>query len=110
MGGRGFAGVVKRWGFAGGRKSHGGEQDHRRPGSIGHSAWPSRVFKGKKMPGRLGGKQTTVQNLQVIQADAERNLLIVKGAVPGPPNGLLIIKKAIKKWQIDSVKFYNTYH
>ena len=95
--GRGFAGVVKRWGFAGGRKSHGGEQDHRRPGSIGHSAWPSRVFKGKKMPGRLGGKQTTVQNLQVIQADAERNLLIIKGAVPGPPNGLLIIKKAIKK-------------
>ena len=95
--GRGFAGVVKRWGFKGGRASHGGEQDHRRPGSIGASAYPSRVFKGKKMPGRLGGKRVTVQSLQVIQADTDRNLLVVKGAVPGPPNGLLMIKKSVKK-------------
>lgn len=94
--GRGFAGVVKRWGFAGGKKSHGGEKDHRRPGSIGHSAAPSRVFKGKKMPGRQGGRQVTIQNLQVVQADSERNLLVIKGAIPGPPNGLLIIKKAVK--------------
>ena len=95
--GRGFAGVVKRWGFKGGRASHGSEQDHRRPGSIGASAYPSRVFKGKKMPGRLGGKRVTIQSLQVIQADTDRNLLIVKGAVPGPPNGLLMIKKSVKK-------------
>ena len=95
--GRGFAGVVKRWGFKGGRASHGSEQDLRRPGSIGASAYPSRVFKGKKMPGRLGGKRVTIQSLQVIQADTDRNLLVLKGAVPGPPNGLLMIKKSVKK-------------
>ena len=94
--GRGFTGVVKRWKFAGGKKSHGGEQDLRRPGSIGASATPSRVFKGKRMAGRHGAKLHTVQNLPVIQADPERNLLVVKGAVPGPPNGLLLIKKASK--------------
>jgi large subunit ribosomal protein L3 len=94
--GKGFMGVVKRWGFKGGRKSHGGEQDLRRPGSIGASATPSRVFKGTRMPGRHGGKQVTVQNLKVVKADPERSLLIIKGAVPGPPNGLLIIKKAAK--------------
>ena len=94
--GRGFTGVVKRWKFGGGKKSHGGEQDLRRPGSIGASATPSRVFKGKRMAGRHGAKRHTVQNLPVIQADPERNLLVVKGAVPGPPNGLLLIKKASK--------------
>ena len=94
--GRGFTGVVKRWKFAGGKKSHGGEQDLRRPGSIGASATPSRVFKGKRMAGRYGAKRHTIQNLPVIQADPERNLLVVKGAVPGPPNGLLLIRKASK--------------
>ena len=94
--GRGFSGVVKRWNFAGGKKSHGGEQDLRRPGSIGASATPSRVFKGKRMAGRYGAKRHTVQNLSVVQADPERNLLVVKGAVPGPPNGLLLIRKAAK--------------
>jgi len=94
--GHGFSGVVKRWKFAGGRKSHGGEQDLRRPGSIGASATPSRVFKGKRMAGRHGAKRHTVQNLPIIQADAERNLLVVKGAVPGPSNGLLLIRKASK--------------
>ena len=94
--GHGFSGVVKRWKFAGGKKSHGGEQDLRRPGSIGASATPSRVFKGKKMAGRYGAKRHTIQNLPVIQADPERNLLVVKGAVPGPPNGLLLIRKASK--------------
>ncbi len=94
--GHGFSGVVKRWKFAGGRKSHGGEQDLRRPGSIGASATPSRVFKGKRMAGRSGAKRHTVQNLSIIQADAERNLLVVKGAVPGPKNGLLLIRKASK--------------
>jgi large subunit ribosomal protein L3 len=94
--GRGFAGVVRRWGFKGGRGSHGGEQDHRRPGSIGASAYPSRVFKGKKMAGRYGGKRITVQNLEVVEADVERNLLVIKGAIPGPNGGLLFIKKAVK--------------
>lgn len=94
--GHGFSGVVRRWNFAGGKKSHGGEQDLRRPGSIGASATPSRVFKGKKMAGRYGAKRHTVQNLSVVQADPERNLLVLKGAVPGPPNGLLLIRKAAK--------------
>ena len=94
--GRGFTGTVKRWGFSGGKKSHGGEKDLRSPGSIGASSWPSRVHKGKKMAGRSGDEQVTIQNLKVITADPKRNLLIVKGAVPGPPNGLLVIKKAIK--------------
>ena len=94
--GRGFTGVVKRWKFAGGKKSHGGEQDLRRPGSIGASATPSRVFKGKRMAGRSGAKRHTIQNLPVVQADPERNLLVIKGAVPGPPNGLLLIRKASK--------------
>lgn len=102
--GHGFTGVVKRWGFKGGRKSHGGEQDLRRPGAIGASATPSRVFKGKKMPGRYGAKLHTVQNLQVIQADAERNLLVVKGSIPGPPNGLLLIKRAIKNTGTDKAE------
>lgn len=94
--GRGFTGVVKRWKFSGGKKTHGGEQDLRRPGSIGASATPSRVFKGKRMAGRSGAKRHTTQNLPVIQADPERNLLVVKGAVPGPPNGVLLIRKASK--------------
>ena len=94
--GRGFTGVVKRWGFAGGRKSHGGEQDLRRPGSIGAGSDPSRVFKGTRMSGRHGGKQVTLQNLEVIEADLERNLLVIKGAVAGPLNGLLVIKRAVK--------------
>lgn len=94
--GRGFSGVVKRWNFAGGRKSHGGEQDLRRPGSIGASATPSRVFKGKRMAGRYGAKRHTVQNLSVVRVDPGRNLLVLKGGVPGPPNGLLLIRKAAK--------------
>lgn len=94
--GRGFTGVVKRWGFKGGRGSHGSKQDLRRPGSIGTSADPSRVPKGKKMPGRSGNKRVTVQNSEVVKVDSNRNLLVVKGSVPGPPNGLLAIKKSAK--------------
>jgi large subunit ribosomal protein L3 len=94
--GRGFAGGVKRWGFKGGKKSHGGEKDLRRIGSIGASAFPSRVIKGKRMPGRYGGERVTVQNLRVVKADPERNLLVLRGSVPGPLNELLIIKKAVK--------------
>jgi len=94
--GRGFTGVVKRWGFKSGRASHGSEQDLRRPGSIGTSADPSRVFKGRKMPGRLGNKTIAIQNLEVVKTDPDRNLLVIKGSVPGPINGLLVIKKAAK--------------
>ncbi len=91
--GKGFAGVVKRWGFHGGKATH-GSMFHRRPGSTGASAYPSRVMKGKKLPGQMGNKRITVKNLKVIQADKENNLLVVKGAVPGAKGGYLLIKKA----------------
>ena len=91
--GKGFAGVVKRWGFKGGKSSH-GSMFHRAPGSIGASAFPSRVIKGKRLPGHMGQKRVTVRNLTVIQADKENNLLVVKGAVPGARGGYLLIKKA----------------
>ena len=91
--GKGFAGVVKRWGFHGGKATH-GSMFHRRPGSTGASAYPSRVMKGKKLPGHMGNKRITVKNLKVIQADKENNLLVVKGAVPGARGGYLLIKKA----------------
>ena len=86
--GRGFQGVVKRWGFAGGPKSHGQKDRLRAPGSIGATT-PSRVIKGKKMPGRMGGKTVTVKNLEIVKIDKENNLLAVKGAVPGA-RGILV--------------------
>jgi large subunit ribosomal protein L3 len=88
--GRGFQGVVKRHGFKGGRKTH-GSMFHRRPGSIGCSAWPSRVVKGKKMPGRMGNELLTRKNLTVIDVRADENILLVKGSVPGAKDGLLQI-------------------
>lgn len=91
--GKGFAGVVKRWGFHGGRKTH-GSMFHRAPGSIGASAYPSRVMKGKKMPGHLGSERITVQNMIVVETDKEQNLLVVKGSVPGSKGSYLLIKKA----------------
>ena len=91
--GRGFAGVIKRWGFKGGKASH-GSMFHRAPGSIGASAYPAKVIKGKKLPGRLGGVRVTIRNLDVVRIDPERNLLLVKGAVPGAPGGFLLINKA----------------
>jgi len=91
--GKGFAGVVKRWGFKGGKASH-GSMFHRAPGSVGASAFPSRVVKGKKLPGHMGQERVAVRNLTVIQADKENNLLVVKGAVPGARGGYLLIKKA----------------
>jgi large subunit ribosomal protein L3 len=95
--GKGFAGVMKRWGFAGGPASH-GSKSHRRVGSIGSgSAYPSRVLKGKKMPGRMGRDRITVQNLEVMKVEPEKNLLLVKGAMPGARGGYLIIKEALKK-------------
>lgn len=90
--GRGFSGVVKRWGFRGGPGSH-GAHFHRAPGSIGASATPSRVAKGKKMPGRYGYQQVTTRNLKVVKVDPENNLLLVKGAVPGA-NGTIVKVKA----------------
>jgi large subunit ribosomal protein L3 len=95
--GKGFAGVVKRHHFAGGPKTHGQSDRHRAPGSIGATTTPGRVVKGIRMAGHMGDKRVTIQNLQVVKVDPEKNLLFVRGAVPGPRNGLLIVKKAVKK-------------
>ena len=94
--GKGFAGVMKRHGFAGQRASHGAHRVHRAPGAIGQCATPARVFKGQRMAGRMGGDKVTTLNLTVVSADAERNLLLVKGAVPGPKGGLVLIRDAVK--------------
>jgi len=94
--GRGFAGVVKRYHFAGGPKTHGQSDRHRAPGSIGATTSPGRVLKGKHMAGRMGGKKTTVRNIRVVKVDADRGLLLVEGSAPGAKNGLLIIKKVRK--------------
>jgi large subunit ribosomal protein L3 len=93
--GRGFAGVIKRHGFHGGRATH-GSMFHRAPGSIGSSAYPSRVFKGTRLPGQMGNKRKTVQNLIIVGVRAERNLLLIKGAVPGSRNGIVVVKDAVK--------------
>jgi large subunit ribosomal protein L3 len=94
--GKGFAGVVKRHHFAGGPKTHGASDRLRRGGSIGAGTTPGRVYKGMRMAGRMGNERVTVQNLRVLRIDPERNLLILRGAVPGPSNGLLTVRKAIK--------------
>jgi large subunit ribosomal protein L3 len=93
--GKGYQGVVKRWNFKGGRSSH-GSRFHRAPGSIGCSATPSRVFKNKKMPGQMGNARVTVQRLRIVRVDAAANLIMIKGAVPGSTNGLVIIKDSVK--------------
>ena len=92
--GKGFAGVVKRHHFAGGPKTHGQSDRHRHPGSIGATTSPGRVLKGMRMAGQMGNRQETVQHLEVVEADPARNLLLVKGAVPGGRNALLLIKKS----------------
>ena len=89
--GRGFTGVVKRYGFVAGHASH-GPTAGKQPGSIGASAYPSRVIKGKRLPGRMGGVNLTIKNLEVVAIDAEQNVLMVRGAVPGPTNGLVVVK------------------
>ncbi len=94
--GKGFAGVVKRHGFGGGRATH-GSMFHRAPGSIGASADPSRVFKGTRLPGRMGNERKTVQNLLVWAVRPEMNVILIRGAVPGSKNGFVLIKQAIKK-------------
>ena len=94
--GRGFQGVVKRYDFGGGRASHGGGW-LRRTGSIGMCEFPGRVFKGKKMPGHMGSKRVTTQNLRVMQVRVEENLILIKGSIPGANGGIVTIKEALKK-------------
>jgi large subunit ribosomal protein L3 len=95
--GKGFAGVMKRHNFQGQRATHGAHLVHRAPGSIGQCATPARVFKGRKMAGRMGSDKVTTQNLTIVRSDAEKHLVLVKGSVPGPKGGTVIIRNAIKK-------------
>lgn len=94
--GKGFAGVVKRHGFAGGPKTHGQSDRHRAPGSIGASSTPGRVFKGMRMAGHMGNRRCTILNLTVVDVLADRNVLLVRGSVPGSKNGVVVVRKAIK--------------
>jgi large subunit ribosomal protein L3 len=95
--GKGFAGPMKRHGFGGLPSSHGTERKHRSPGAIGACATPSRVFKGTRMAGQMGNERVTVINLEVVHSDPERNLLMLRGAIPGPPGGLVMVKSSVKK-------------
>ncbi|MCX6460370.1 MAG: 50S ribosomal protein L3 [Actinobacteria bacterium] len=94
--GKGYAGVMKRHGFHGVSSSHGSHKNHRKPGSIGGCSTPGRVFKGMRMAGRMGGVRQTTQNLTIQAVDAERGLILVKGAVPGPTGGLVLVRNAVK--------------
>lgn len=94
--GKGFAGTMKRHNFSGQRASHGAHRVHRAPGSIGACATPARVFKGTRMAGRMGAEKVTTLNLRVVSADPEKNLLLVRGAVPGPKGGIVVIRDAVK--------------
>jgi len=94
--GKGFQGGVKRWGFRTQDATHGNSVSHRAPGSIGQCQTPGRVFKGKKMAGHMGAEKVTIQNIEVVQVDAERGLLLVKGAIPGAPGGDVIVRPAVK--------------
>ncbi len=94
--GKGFAGVMKRHGFSGQPAAHGAHKVHRKPGSVGQCATPSRVFKGKKLPGRMGNQKVTTLNLEVVKADPEAEVLLIKGSVPGPRGGTVIVRDAVK--------------
>lgn len=94
--GKGFSGVMKRHGFKGQPAGHGAHKVHRKPGAVGQCATPSRVFKGKKMPGRMGAQKVTTLNLEVVKADAEAEVLLVRGAVPGPKGGTVVVRSAVK--------------
>jgi large subunit ribosomal protein L3 len=94
--GKGFAGVMKRHGFKGHNASHGVHKVHRKPGAVGQCATPSRIFRGKRMPGRMGNQKTTTLNLEVVQADPERELLLVRGSVPGPRGATVLIRDAVQ--------------
>jgi len=93
--GKGYQGVIKRWNFQGGRSTH-GSRFHRAPGAIGCSATPSRVLKNKKMPGQLGNSNVTTQRLKIVRVDETANLILIKGSVPGPSNGLVLLKNSVK--------------
>jgi len=95
--GKGFAGVMKRHGFSGMGAGHGAHKVHRAPGSIGACATPSRVFRGTRMAGRMGAERVTVQSLELVGVDAERRLLLIRGAVPGPNGSLVIVRDAVKR-------------
>ena len=95
--GKGFQGVVKRWNFKGGPKTRGQSNKWRAPGSIGGATFPARVWKGKKMPGRMGYKRKTVQNLKVVSVEKEKNIILIKGSIPGHNKSIVVIKKAVKK-------------
>jgi large subunit ribosomal protein L3 len=94
--GKGFQGVMKRHNFSGQGASHGAHRVHRAPGSIGAASTPARVFKGMRMPGRMGGEKTTVLNLEVVEVDAERGLLMLRGAVPGAKGSVVLVRRAVK--------------
>lgn len=95
--GRGFAGVVRRHGFSGGPKTHGQSDRHRAPGSIGNSAWPARVWKGMRMAGQYGNVRRTIHGLKVVEVDVEKNLMLVKGAIPGPNGGYVEVRRGLKE-------------
>lgn len=94
--GRGFAGVVKRYGFRGGPRTHGQSDRERAPGSLGAGTSPGKVWKGKRMPGRMGNDRKTVQRLRVVRVDGDRHLLLIKGSVPGAKNGLVYVRRTVK--------------
>lgn len=94
--GKGYAGVMKKWNFKGLGASHGTQRKHRSPGAIGQCATPSRVFKGIKMAGRMGGERVTMLNLEVVEADPEKNLILIRGAVPGPRGGLVMVRSSVR--------------
>ncbi|MBW2699411.1 MAG: 50S ribosomal protein L3 [Deltaproteobacteria bacterium] len=95
--GRGFQGVVKKYGMAGGTATRGTHENMRHPGSIGNCEFPGKVWKGRRLPGQMGNKRVTIQNLRLLKVDTERNLLLIKGAIPGAKNGLVMVQKAVKK-------------
>ncbi len=94
--GKGFTGVYKRHNFGGAPATHGTERKHRTPGAVGAATTPARVFKGQKLPGRMGHERVTTLNLEVVKADADRNLLLLRGAVPGPNGGIVVIRSAVR--------------
>lgn len=94
--GKGFQGVMKRWNFGGGRKTH-GSKFHREPGSTGQNTYPHRTFKNKKMPGHMGNERVTVQKLKLVKVDAENGFMLVRGAVPGPRDSVVVVRSAVKK-------------
>ncbi|PID98046.1 MAG: 50S ribosomal protein L3 [Actinobacteria bacterium] len=94
--GKGFAGVMKRHGFSGVSASHGAHRNHRKPGSIGACATPGRIFKGQRMAGRMGGVRRTIQNLTIQAVDADKGLLLIGGAIPGPKNGIVLVRTSVK--------------